>query len=176
MPLPKLPQELVVDSLVYPINTDFRHWIDIQSLFNNPKLTQPERLNIALRNAYGCIPPAYDAALNSLLDFLACGETFASDPPDEPLLDIERDFQAIWGDFRVYARIDLRTIPYLHWWEFNAILLSLPNDSQIKYRIKTRGIKLSEIDDPKMRESYRKQKEAVSLVPVEDNDPFYAGL
>lgn len=172
--LPDLPERLTIGNRIYRIDADFRRWMEIQQLFLNPDLTQTEQVNIAMINAFGAIPEAFEEALYQLLWFLSCGEDARGPAPPEQLLDWEQDYFALWGDFRVYAGMDIRRVDYLHWWEFMAIFRSLPPDSQIKNRIRIRGIDLNKIKDPETREDYRREKELFSLNPVEDD--FYVNL
>lgn len=80
------------------------------------------------------------------------------------LLDWDEDWLCIWADFRLYAGIDLDR-GQLHWWRFMALFESLPRESGIKRRIWLRSLDPAEIGDARLREKYRRMKEAVALGP-----------
>ena len=65
--------------------------------------------------------------------------------------------------------MDLKTVS-LHWWEFMALLESLPENATIKQVMGLRGMDLSEIEDPKTREGYAKRKALVALDPPNEKD------
>lgn len=41
------------------------------------------------------------------------------------MLDLKKDFWAVWADFKTYNGIDL-TQEDMHWWQFMALFHSLP--------------------------------------------------
>lgn len=127
-----------------------------------------EKRDIILLNVFHEIPSNEAECLQGVLDFYFCGEPIdGNEPaPKEPVLDWEKDALRIWGDFRVYAGIDLSTTR-MHWWQFMAIFRSLPSESQIKFAIAYRGMDLSEIKDAKTRAQYAKIKRAVALQAVD---------
>ena len=81
----------------------------------------------------------------------------------------------IWGDFRVYAGIDLFTAR-MHWWQFMSIFRSLPPESQIKNAIYYRSVDMRRISDPKERERYADIKRAVALDPVDYEAEYDAAM
>lgn len=169
------PKIAVIGGKQYRINTEYLCWMGIQQIFSEPNLTDWEKANIAITSAIGCIPLAYEEALEWLFGFLQCGEESRGESAAEKLIDWEKDFQAVWADFKLHYRLDIRT-KYLHWWDFMAMLQSLPKESEIKRRISIRGIDLSKIKDSETREEYRKQKEMYSLDTLkgEDMDSMYS--
>ena len=93
----------------------------------------------------------------------------------ERLLDWKKDALRIWGDFRVYAGIDLFTAR-MHWWQFMSIFRSLPPESQIKNAIYYRSVDMRRISDPKERERYADIKRAVALDPVDYEAEYDAAM
>ena len=85
-------------------------------------------------------------------------------------MDWERDSSAIWADFRIWCRLDLRTVPFLHWFDFMALFKSLPPESAVKRRMTIRGIDLAAIQDSRAREEYRRLKASVALDRPEEPD------
>lgn len=110
MLLRELPKSLEVSGKVYKIHTDFRLWLGLQALFQEKALTAQEKALIACRRVYGRkIPEDMNAALDALLWFYGGGlDAPGDEPPEERLLDWEQDAAAIWADFKLYYRKDLR--------------------------------------------------------------------
>ena len=84
------------------------------------------------------------------------------EPPEERLLDWEQDAAAIWADFKLYYRNDLRRAR-MHWWDFLALLRLCPKGSVIRGRMSLRAVKLGEIKDPETRAEYARRKARVRL-------------
>lgn len=152
-----------------PVDTGFRKWLRIAKLLQAPLL--PEEMQaILFYNLFGGIPAQEGAEklMDEVLRFYLCGKSPAPSVglPKEQLLDWEKDADAIWADFMIYARMDLNKAD-LHWWEFMALFGSLPKEAAICRRMDTRAIDLSKIKDPQLKEEYRKKKAAVSLRAVE---------
>lgn len=141
-----------------------------QRTLSDPRLTPWERPVLAIYNLLGWQPQDLEGALNEAAWFYACGEEPRGEPQRERLLDWEKDFDALWADYRLYYRVDLRRMRYLHWWEFTAMLRSLPGEAEIKRRISIRSMDLSQYRDPQVREAYRKAKEAYALDPPPEED------
>ena len=55
----------------------------------------------------------------------------------------------------------------MHWWEFRALFLALPDDSETKKRIGYRSMKLNDIKDKEERRRIRKIQRDI-MIPVSD--------
>ena len=113
-----------------PVDTGFRKWLRIAKLLQAPLL--PEEMQaILFYNLFGGIPAQEGAEklMDEILRFYLCGKSPAPSVglPKEQLLDWEKDADAIWADFMIYARMDLNKAD-LHWWEFMALFGSLPKE------------------------------------------------
>lgn len=170
----RLPNTLTVCGRSYHVNTDFRFWTATQGYFDSPDLTNSEKAQINLLRVYGEIPHDVEEAFKQIAWFYSCGEERRGEPAKERLLDWDKDFMALWGDFKLYCRVDLMWAR-MHWWSFYALFRSLPPDAEIKRRTSIRSIDLSQIKDTETRENYRKMKEAVALDDggYEDLQGFY---
>ena len=95
-------------------------------------LTPEEQFDVILLNTFREIPQNEAGHFQGVLDFYFCGDPPRGDEPAPPerLLDWKKDALRIWGDFRVYAGIDLFTAR-MHWWQFMAVFRSLPPESQM---------------------------------------------
>lgn len=157
------------------IQTDFRKWLRFGIMWDSPLLPK-EKYLLSLLNILGKVPTGAEPYFIAIMDFYACGEKPKGQPAVERLIDWQVDAAAIWADFMLYGGIDLDTAD-LHWWQFMALLGSLPDEARIKQRISIRSIDLSRIKDPETRAEYARQKEAVALNPMdEDLDELYERL
>lgn len=171
-----LPREILGQA----VETDWLWWMRRVGYVLDSSLLWAEKADILLLNVYRAIPDDPKQAtgrLQGVLDFYLCGDRGEPDeePPREKLLDWRKDRLRIWGDFKVYAGIDLNTAR-MHWWEFMAIFNSLPPDSQIKHAIGLRALDLSELEDPKQREYYARAKRAIALEPVDYEAEYDAAM
>ena len=88
------------------------------------------------------------------------------------MLDLKKDFWAVWADFKTYNGIDL-TQQDMHWWQFMALFYSLPQGCQIKRRMEIRGIgsqELSKMKDAKQRREIRRLQRLYALEDSEYED------
>ena len=114
----ELPQTAEIGGKVYQLNTDFRDILEIMGYLDNPDRPVYLRWWIALALFYeGDIPTEHQQeAVEYLAGFISCGETDSK--PGPKLLDWEQDAQAIVADVNKVAGMEIRAIPYLHWWTF----------------------------------------------------------
>lgn len=170
--------ELPETILGRPVPTDWLWWlVNVGYVLDSP-LLWAEKHDILLLNVFGGIIPDREGEhLYGVLNFYFCGQELDKDaePAPERLLDWKKDALRIWGDFRLYAGIDLKTAR-MHWWEFRAIFDSLPPDSQIMTTMRYRGIDLGTIPDAKERARYARMKRAVALDRVDYEAEYDAAM
>lgn len=159
------------------VPTDWLWWLENVGYVLDSPLLWAEKHDILLLNVFGGVmPEREDEHLQGVLDFYFCGQLMEdADPAPERLLDWKKDALRIWGDFRVYAGIDLKTAR-MHWWEFRAIFDSLPPDSQIMTAMRYRSIDLGTIPDAKERARYARLKRAVALERVDYEAEYDAAM
>ena len=159
------------------VPTDWLWWLKNVGYVLDSPLLWAEKHDILLLNVFGGVIPEHeDEHLQGVLDFYFCGQlTEDAEPAPERLLDWKKDALRIWGDFRVYAGIDLKTAR-MHWWEFRAIFDSLPPDSQIMTAMRYRSIDLGTIPDAKERARYARLKRAVALERVDYEAEYDAAM
>ena len=144
-----LPQTLTVQGKAYPIKTGFRSWIAFEGILNRNDLTIEEKQVFALRRVLKS--PSED---------------------ERQVLDLKKDFWALWADFKTYNGIDL-TQQDMHWWQFMALFHSLPQGCQIKRRMEIRGIgsqELSKMKDAKQRREIRRLQRLYALRDEDGED------
>lgn len=140
-----LPETVSIGGRSVPINTDFRAGIQLELLSLDDKLTA-ERL---LQNYFGVQwPEPYDEAIKAAIWFYRCGKPPAKeDDEDKQKLqqtrrsyDFEVDAEAIYTSFWQAYQIDLRS-EILHWWDFRALLIDLPEETPFMKRVYYRTAK-----------------------------------
>ena len=116
-----LPEALEVGSREIPINADFRNVLTIFEAFNDPELTNEEKLYICLKRLYA-VPVSYyetEEAYKQAVWFLNGGDLPMSKQEDVRLIDWKHDEAIIMPAVsKTVGVVDIRSIPYLHWWTF----------------------------------------------------------
>lgn len=179
-----LPTTIKVGNKEIPIYTDWRVWVDVWRLIDNPHVDDDKKM-IALfalifpRTGESQTPfeqaleQAEDAITASLL-FLNRKRIAEQERPKtarekrlgkKRLLDWDYDAEKIIADFEREYRLDL-TNPdtCLHWWRFMALFSGLSDRSQIMDAISTRA---QDLNDRKLskdqKKALRERKIAVML-------------
>lgn len=136
----ELPQSLIINGSEIPINTDFRAVIKFDHLVKEDT-GDGVKLAEALYIIFGTVPEDIDVALDELTDFITGGDI--EEKPYKPskkvlginsakAIDYYADDRMIWSAFYSAYRINLRTIDYLHWWDFVELLKELPETARIE--------------------------------------------
>lgn len=134
-----LPDTVIVAGVKIPIVTDYRTGILFEQTLKDSVMPDEERLNTVLKLYYGnAVFPllsgmsAVQEALDSIMWFYRCGaeESAVSDSVDsssgkDPPFSYEHDAAYIYAAFKEAYDIDL-TKNRLHWWQFRALFLGLP--------------------------------------------------
>lgn len=136
--LDDLPCAVTVAGREIPINTDYRTGILFEQVLQDPDMPDDEKLDTVLKLYYGdmIFPLLSDMdtvqeALNGIMWFYRCGvdetgyETEGGSSGKKPPFSYEHDAGYIYAAFLEAYRIDL-TKNRLHWWQFRALFLGLP--------------------------------------------------
>lgn len=120
MSLWDLPTSAEIGGVSYQIHADFRDILDIFRYLNDPDRPEYLRWRIAVSLFYdGDIPQEHlQEAMNYLADFISCGDMDGK--PGHKLLDWDQDAQIIVADVNKVAAMEIRSLPFLHWWTFVA--------------------------------------------------------
>lgn len=158
-----LPQTAEIGGIVYQLNTDFRDVLEIIGHLNNPDNPEVLRWRIAIALFYeGEIPSENEReAMEYLASFISYGEK--EEKPGPRLIDWEQDAQAIVADVNKVAGIEIRSVPYLHWWTFLSYFRAI-GEGQLSTIVSIRnklcrGKKLEKWE----QEFYRENKSRVDL-------------
>lgn len=160
-----LPDYTAADGVRYPVHTDFRNWIRIETLLSRGEPT-PEQLADALYLCYdGCLPPNIDAACRGLFDFYACGKKKSEKSgkaSKNNIYDFDFDAEYIYSAFLSQYKVDLQN-SNLHWWTFRALFAALDESNRIVEIMGYRAADISKIKDKKQRAYIIAQKRKHAL-------------
>ena len=179
-----LPDTVEVEGEQIPIYTDWRVWIDVWRVVDNPNINQQKKAIALLALVYprtGESPTPFDKALEhsevaieAAILFLGRKRKGDEERPktrrekrlaEKHLVDWDWDAERLVADFEREYRIDL-THPdtSLHWWRFMALFSGLSDTSQIMEAISTRA---QDLNDRKLskdqKKALRERKIAVML-------------
>ena len=158
-----LPKSVIVKGIKYDIYTDFRDYIELQQLLKKGTNEQIADyiiglfiddlpLNKAINQEE--VNDLFVEALNQIVNFFIMGEGQEEKREEtegqkrkRPSFSFDDDMAYVIGAFREAYSIDLVHIDYLHWWEFNALMDSVPETTELKKRIHYRSIDTDKIKD-----------------------------
>lgn len=164
----RLPESVDFRGKKYPIKTDFKVWLRFHKIVTDKNKSPAEKFTEAVLCCFDpqkCkkLPDSYSDTMSLLFNFFAGipkGEKTVKSA--EKVFDFTEDSEYIFASFFKEYGIDLSESS-MHWYKFLALLGGLSEDSQLKRAIAWRSINLAEIDEPKMRNFYRRMKEFYSL-------------
>lgn len=175
-----LPESIRINSKSYPVFTDFRDWIAFIDMFNDENLNSKEKLLLSLRWFSDTVPDDLQEAFNGLVKFASADEiSFRSGKSSAggssaPVLSYLYDSTYIFSAFLQVYSINLRTIEYMHWYEFRALLDGLPETTPLQKRMAYRAVNIAEIKDKKERSRIRKIQRDIAL-PSRELSAYDAG-
>lgn len=123
-----LPTSIDVCGVEYPIRSDFRCVLDILTAASDPELNDWERQEVMTEILYedsdGIPFSAYGEACKKAVEFIDFGVKSDSKPRHR-LMDWEQDAQIIIPAINKVAGIEIRSVPYLHWWTFMGYFMEI---------------------------------------------------
>lgn len=164
----EFPDSVCVNGENYPIETDFREWIRFIQLVEDDEVPWQIKCQLMMQWYTDGMPDDLEGAVQALGDFLAMKpenteEEEASGSASKQLYSFEQDAECIYSAFREVYGINLQTISYMHWWEFQTLFIGLPEKTEIKQRIMYRNTDLRDIKDKDERKRIQKIQRAISL-------------
>ena len=157
-----LPDTITVDGKAYLIKTDFREWLKFAKIVENENATLADLLYLFVDEF-----PQTDFT-QELVEFFLNENPLPNytDGSSEPILDYLIDSEYIYASFMAEYGIDLISAD-LHWHQFKALLIGLPDESKIKEIMGMRSYKKSDKSPDKVAEE---NKKAWSLSNVKKNE------
>ena len=164
----EFPDSVCVNEENYPIETDFREWIRFIQLVEDDEVPWQIKCQLMMQWYTDGMPDDLEGAVQALGDFLAmkpenAEEEEVSGSASKQLYSFEQDAECIYSAFREVYGINLQTISYMHWWEFQTLFIGLPEKTEIKQRIMYRNTDLRDIKDKDERKRIQKIQRAISL-------------
>ena len=154
------------------IRTDFRESIKFELLMQDNKISQKEKIMLALKLYYYDISKITDIkkAVEDMLWFYRCGKNDKEEKSEEyaeekvkQIYSYEFDDEYIYSAFMEQYKIDLNSIKYLHWWKFKALFNSLNEKTQFVKIMGYRAMNLSKIKDKEMKSNYKRMQKLYAL-------------
>lgn len=164
----EFPDSVCVNEENYPIETDFREWIRFIQLVEDDEVPWQIKCQLMMQWYTDGIPDDLEGAVYALGGFLEMrvdrsdSEEHSESVPKQ-LYSFEQDADCIYSAFREVYGINLQTVPYMHWWEFQTLFIGLPEKTEIKQRIMYRNADLRDIKDKDERKRIQKIQRAISL-------------
>ena len=171
------PTAVSVKGKEVPIITDFREYVKLIDMLKAEEPSSYEKMEFLLQ--YFIEPPEdFETAVEALTRFVtmedfdnpgaevsdAVGqEEFGGDEPQKDVYSFEIDYPFILSGFLQDYGINIRTIPYMHWWEFRMLFSGLSEKTEIKQRIMYRSIDTSKIKDKDERRRIEKIQRSIRL-------------
>lgn len=179
-----LPDSVEVSGKPLRVYTDWRTWVDVWRIADNPSAEASDRVIGVLALAYpneGTSPTPFEEAMGSPVEAVTAAIGFlerkrpgmAQRPQTarerrlsrKRLLDWDYDGERIAADFQREYGIDLTDeATGMHWWRFMALLCGLGDGSQTMRAISTRA---ADLDDKRLgreeRRALRERKQAYML-------------
>lgn len=160
----RYPTSVEVNGKRYPIETDFRPWINFHDLALQSG-NDEQRIKEMLALYEDGIPYDLNAAISALCNFYAAGNMRQDDDskPVKPVYDFDFDGDYFIAGFRENYGISLLSIDYLHWWEFLALFRGMNADTELKQRMQLRSIDISKISDIKEKARIRRAQLSIAI-------------
>lgn len=174
------PTSILVDGEEIPIVTDFRSYVQLFDMLKDDEINSNEKA-MMLRQYFKTDPPNFSHAIDALLDFVTmeelpkcgvqgCAENEEDDLKKKELYSFSIDYPIIFSAFLKEYGINIRTIKYMHWWEFRLLFDGLSDDTEIKKRIMYRSADLNEIKNKEERKRIEKIQRQIRLPDDELSD------
>lgn len=158
---------LEVGGKQYKIRSDYRAVLDILAAHGDPDLAPEEKAMVTLRILYAdykSIPPdSMEEALKKAIEFIDCGQVPEEGKKPPKIMDWEQDALMICAAVNKAAGVEVRSVPYMHWWTFFAYYMGVGEclfSSVVDIRAKkAKGKKLEKHE----KDFYRENKSLVDL-------------
>lgn len=164
MDLWRLPKSATFGGERYEINADFRDVLEIIGYLNDRTKPDFVKWQIAMGLFYeGDIPEQHqEEAMKFLSEFISYGSKDAK--PGPKLIDWNQDAQIIVGDVnKVAGVIDIRSVPFLHWWTFLSYFYSI-GEGQLSTIVSIRSKRMKGKKLEKWEETYyQEHKEQINF-------------
>ena len=126
-----LPAQLDVVGKLYDIRADFRNILQIFMAFEDKDMSEQEKAYVFLKRMYTALESIqekdYKAAYDAAFVFIECSAR--EEKPSPRVVNWERDEQMIFSAINKVAGVEVRAVPFLHWWTFLGHFQSIDHES-----------------------------------------------
>lgn len=161
-----LPVSADIGGRKYEVNADYRDVLEVIGVLQDVDKNDQLKVYVALSLFYEDFEamPAedYEEALRWLFDFIALGED--GDGTNQPkVFDWEQDALIIVAEINKVAGVEIRNMPFLHWWTFIAYFNGI-GEGQLSFVVSLREkIRKGQKLEKHEREYYRHNRSRVDL-------------
>lgn len=125
-----LPQTLNINGRAYKIRSDYRDILQIIAAFGDKELSDDEKAYVCLKRlfiAMESIPKSdYQDAYEAAVTFIECH--ISDRKPSPKVVNWEKDEQLIFPAINKVAGMEVRAVPYMHWWTFLGYFQSIDRE------------------------------------------------
>mgnify|MGYP004455377439 FL=1 len=125
-----LPQTLNINGRAYKIRSDYRDILQIITAFGDKELSDEEKAYVCLKRlfvAMESIPKSdYQDAYETAVTFIECH--ISDRKPSPKVVNWEKDEQLIFPAINKVAGMEVRAVPYMHWWTFLGYFQSIDRE------------------------------------------------
>lgn len=116
----QLPTSLEIGGQQYAIRSDFRVVLNIFEAFNDPELSDRNKIIVMLKCLYvDVVPPEYlKEAMEKASWFMDGGDMPKSKPSKKQTFDWKYDEAILFPAVNKVAGHEVRSCEYMHWWTF----------------------------------------------------------
>lgn len=166
-----LPRKIEVKNTKNKVRTDFKTWINVESILTDENIPSNFKLFVIANNLdlfYGnekIFKEPMDAVINGILSFWRMfkesDSNGKSNASNDRAYDYEQDFDLICAAFKQQYDINLRR-EQMHWFEYKSLFDGLTKETQFIKIVGYRTMDLNKV--PKeQRKEYRRLKELYSI-------------
>ena len=168
----KLPDYITVDNVKYAVNTDFRIWMEFDSMLHNRTLNLKDKIMMVFRLCFDLekcriLPEDINSAMDGLCTFYICGKKPIKQgnirKASQRVLDYSQDSGYIYSAFLTQYGIDLLSVPYMHWYAFCALMDGLEDSRHLKKIIGFRVCCPDDVKNKEKRNYLKRMKELYAL-------------
>lgn len=151
------------------IETNFRSFILFELLMQDTKVSEEDKVALAVNLFYEETPQDIKKAIDGILWFYCGGKIEEKQVKNQEktskkrIYSYEHDSNLIYSAFKHDYNLDLNEIKYLHWWKFKALFECLNEENKICKYMEYRAVDLSKIKDKDEKKRYKKLKKACML-------------
>lgn len=162
-PFRALPRGVTIDGVVFPVETDFRLGVTIETEILSEE--KPDIYGLLKAFYRGVIPPNVEKAVAGMVEFFKLEEDaefkHAETKKGGRVYDYEMDADVLLASFLHAYGIDLSSSP-LHWWTFRRLMFNLPPDTPFMDRVKYRTADLNKLSKDQ-RKHYKKMQSLYAI-------------